>query len=166
MPLCPLPGRLERAGLPFPVCSAPGTIWKVCIMKQRRLLRPSRRILFRLPAPREPRAAFPGSAPQDYRCGTGGNEARAQRAAFFPNCPPPTEEFREYELPPIELLHYEEKPEGPTAEDKEEMLEIQQKIIDTLTTFRVDVTPGDITRGPTITRYEVYPARGVRVNTF
>ena len=43
---------------------------------------------------------------------------------------------------------------------------IQQKIIDTLTTFRVDVTPGDITRGPTITRYEVYPARGVRVNTF
>ena len=79
---------------------------------------------------------------------------------------PPTEEFREYELPPFELLHYEEKPEGPTAEDKEEMLEIQQKIIDTLTTFRVDVTPGDITRGPTITRYEVYPARGVRVNTF
>lgn len=79
---------------------------------------------------------------------------------------PPTEEFREYELPPFELLHYEEKPEGPTAEDKEEMLEIRQKIIDTLTTFRVDVTPGDITRGPTITRYEVYPARGVRVNTF
>lgn len=30
----------------------------------------------------------------------------------------------------------------------------------------MDVTPGDITRGPTITRYEVYPARGVRVNTF
>ncbi|MBS5509250.1 MAG: DNA translocase FtsK 4TM domain-containing protein [Akkermansia sp.] len=79
---------------------------------------------------------------------------------------PPTEEFRDYELPPFELLHYEEKPEGPTEEDKDEMLEIQQKIIDTLTTFRVDVTPGDITRGPTITRYEVYPARGVRVNTF
>ena len=79
---------------------------------------------------------------------------------------PPTEEFRDYELPPFELLHYEEKPDGPTEEDKDEMLEIQQKIIDTLTTFRVDVTPGDITRGPTITRYEVYPARGVRVNTF
>lgn len=79
---------------------------------------------------------------------------------------PPTEEFRNYELPPFELLHYEEKLDGPTEEDKDEMLEIQQKIIDTLTTFRVDVTPGDITRGPTITRYEVYPARGVRVNTF
>lgn len=45
---------------------------------------------------------------------------------------PPTEEFRDYELPPFELLHYEEKPEGPTEEDKDEMLEIQQKIIDTL----------------------------------
>lgn len=79
---------------------------------------------------------------------------------------PPTEEFKDYQLPAFELLHYEEKPDGPTEEDKDEMLEIQQKIIDTLTTFRVDVTPGDITRGPTITRYEVYPARGVRVNTF
>lgn len=79
---------------------------------------------------------------------------------------PPTEEFKDYQLPGFELLHYEEKPDGPTDADREEMLEIQQKIIETLTTFRVDVTPGDITRGPTITRYEVYPARGVRVNTF
>lgn len=79
---------------------------------------------------------------------------------------PPTEEFKDYRLPGFELLHYEEKPNGPTEADREEMLEIQEKIIETLTTFRVDVTPGDITRGPTITRYEVYPARGVRVNTF
>jgi S-DNA-T family DNA segregation ATPase FtsK/SpoIIIE len=26
------------------------------------------------------------------------------------------------------------------------------------------VAPGDITKGPTITRYEVYPAKGVRVD--
>lgn len=79
---------------------------------------------------------------------------------------PPSDEFKNYRLPGFELLHYDMKPVGPTAEDTEEMLDIQQKIIETLTTFRVDVTPGDITRGPTITRYEVYPARGVRVNTF
>ncbi len=79
---------------------------------------------------------------------------------------PPSDEFREYQLPPFELLHYEEKPEGPTEADKEEMLEIQEKIIETLTTYHLDVTPGDITRGPTITRYELYPARGVRVNSF
>lgn len=55
---------------------------------------------------------------------------------------PPTEEFKDYQLPGFELLHYEEKPDGPTDADREEMLEIQQKIIETLTTFRVDVTPG------------------------
>lgn len=79
---------------------------------------------------------------------------------------PPSEEFRNYQLPGFDLLHFEEKPAGLTESDKEEMLDVQQKIIDTLTTFRVEVSPGDITRGPTITRYEVYPARGVRVNTF
>lgn len=160
-------GRLERAGLPFPVCSAPGTIWKVCIMKRRRLLRPSRRIL--VPPPSAPRTQ--GRLPLAPRPRITVAEPAEMKPApkeqpFSKLSTPPTEEFREYELPPFELLHYEEKPEGPTAEDKEEMLEIQQKIIDTLTTFRVDVTPGDITRGPTITRYEVYPARGVRVNTF
>ena len=36
-------------------------------------------------------------------------------------------------------------------------------IIDTLAQFDITATPGDITKGPTITRYEVYPAIGVRV---
>lgn len=70
---------------------------------------------------------------------------------------PPTEEFKDYQLPGFELLHYEEKPDGPTDADREEMLEIQQKIIETLTTFRVDVTPGTSPRGPTITRMMYIP---------
>ena len=37
-------------------------------------------------------------------------------------------------------------------------------MIDTLAQFGIVVSPGDITRGPTITRYEVYPAKGVRVD--
>ncbi|MEM6278900.1 MAG: DNA translocase FtsK, partial [Verrucomicrobiota bacterium] len=37
-------------------------------------------------------------------------------------------------------------------------------IVSTLKTFGVDVEPGDITRGPTITRYELYPMPGLRVN--
>ena len=36
--------------------------------------------------------------------------------------------------------------------------------IETLAQFGIAVAPGDITRGPTITRYEVYPAKGVRVD--
>ncbi|HXO93848.1 MAG TPA: DNA translocase FtsK, partial [Candidatus Acidoferrum sp.] len=34
----------------------------------------------------------------------------------------------------------------------------------TLAQFGIAVGPGDITKGPTITRYEVYPAKGVRVD--
>jgi len=37
-------------------------------------------------------------------------------------------------------------------------------LIDTLGQFGIAVAPGDITKGPTITRYEVYPAKGVRVD--
>jgi S-DNA-T family DNA segregation ATPase FtsK/SpoIIIE len=36
--------------------------------------------------------------------------------------------------------------------------------VDTLKAFGIDVTPGDITRGPTITRYEIYPTTGLRVS--
>ncbi len=36
--------------------------------------------------------------------------------------------------------------------------------MDTLSTFGVEVEPGNITRGPTITRYELVPAPGLRVN--
>jgi len=44
------------------------------------------------------------------------------------------------------------------------MQEVQQILIETLAQFGIAVAPGDITKGPTITRYEVYPAKGVRVD--
>src|SRR5439155_15394655 len=50
------------------------------------------------------------------------------------------------------------------AANQDELLEIQATLIDTLAQFGISVAPGDITRGPTITRYEVYPAKGVRVD--
>ena len=40
----------------------------------------------------------------------------------------------------------------------------RQTLIETLGQFGIQVAPGDITKGPTITRYEVYPAKGVRVD--
>src|SRR5207248_809543 len=45
-----------------------------------------------------------------------------------------------------------------------ELEHVQQILIDTLAQFGIAVAPGDITKGPTITRYEVYPAKGVRVD--
>ncbi|MCL4103713.1 UNVERIFIED_CONTAM: hypothetical protein GTU68_059792 [Idotea baltica] len=43
-------------------------------------------------------------------------------------------------------------------------MDTQNMIVNTLDTFGVEVKPGDITKGPTITRYEVYPKPGLRVN--
>lgn len=71
-------------------------------------------------------------------------------------------EFEDYELPPLSILNYCEDETEPTDENL--LIEQQTTIVDTLGTFGVDVEPGDITRGPTITRYELYPAPGLRVN--
>jgi S-DNA-T family DNA segregation ATPase FtsK/SpoIIIE len=68
-----------------------------------------------------------------------------------------------YELPNIGLLEPIDL-EGRKAADPSELKLIQHVLIDTLKQFNIDASPGDITRGPTITRYEVYPARGVRVD--
>ena len=71
--------------------------------------------------------------------------------------------FEDYELPGFDLLDAAEEPEAPEA-NRAELLATQQTIIDTLKAFGIDVTAGDITRGPTITRYEIYPSIGLRVS--
>ncbi|MEO8043659.1 MAG: DNA translocase FtsK [Spartobacteria bacterium] len=68
-----------------------------------------------------------------------------------------------YKLPGLDLLE-EHDSEGRVATDPAELEEIQRTLIETLGQFGIQVAPGDITKGPTITRYEVYPAKGVRVD--
>jgi DNA segregation ATPase FtsK/SpoIIIE, S-DNA-T family len=68
-----------------------------------------------------------------------------------------------YNLPGLDLLD-EHDPEGRTAADPAELERVQQILIETLGQFGIAVAAGDITKGPTITRYEVYPAKGVRVD--
>ena len=74
-----------------------------------------------------------------------------------------TEGFEDYELPGFDLLEFEET-EGVPEDFSAELLATQTIIIETCKAFGVEVTAGDITRGPTITRYEVYPAIGLRVS--
>src|SRR6059058_3234140 len=71
--------------------------------------------------------------------------------------------WENYVLPGFDLLD-EHSSEGRPATDPSELQEVQQVLIDTLGQFGIAVAPGDITKGPTITRYEVYPAKGVRVD--
>ncbi len=68
-----------------------------------------------------------------------------------------------YSLPGLDLLD-EHDVEGRVAADPAELENIQQTLIETLAQFGIAVAAGDITKGPTITRYEVYPAKGVRVD--
>lgn len=72
--------------------------------------------------------------------------------------------FEDYELPGFDLLDITETEETPEAANRDELLSTQRVIIDTLKAFGIDVTAGDITRGPTITRYEIYPSTGLRVS--
>lgn len=68
-----------------------------------------------------------------------------------------------YTLPGLDLLDIHDE-SGRTPLDRDELLMIQGLIIETLAQFGIKATPGTITKGPTITRYEVYPDIGVRVD--
>ncbi len=46
----------------------------------------------------------------------------------------------------------------------EERAKVQETIVETLAAFGIAVTAGAITCGPAITRYEIYPAKGVRMD--
>ena len=70
--------------------------------------------------------------------------------------------FDEYVLPGLDLLEtYDDESHQPA--DPAVLQGVQKIILDTLEQFDIEASPGDITKGPTITRYEVYPAIGVRV---
>ncbi|NDE23005.1 MAG: DNA translocase FtsK, partial [Synechococcaceae bacterium WB9_3_282] len=68
-----------------------------------------------------------------------------------------------YQLPSLDLLDPIDLSDREAA-DPMELRALQDTVIETLQQFGIEVAAGDITRGPTITRYEVYPAKGVRVD--
>ena len=73
-----------------------------------------------------------------------------------------TPKVQGYKLPKSLLLDKPELSTTPT-ETREQLLANARLLKDTLKQFNIDVTEGDITKGPTITRYELHPAPGVRL---
>ncbi|MGF1679219.1 MAG: DNA translocase FtsK [Candidatus Methylacidiphilales bacterium] len=71
-------------------------------------------------------------------------------------------DYADYQLPSISILNANMNT-GGGGMGEAELKEQQQLLVDTLKEFGIEVEPGDITKGATITRYEVYPAPGVRV---
>lgn len=76
---------------------------------------------------------------------------------------PPDVHIENYQLPPLDLLDSADAGSRQSA-DPNELLATQNTILETLKQFGLEASPGDITRGPTVTRFEVYPAKGVRVD--
>ncbi len=68
----------------------------------------------------------------------------------------------EYKLPPIDLLS---KPKDENASDIRNELKLNaEKLVDTLHSFGVNARVINISRGPSVTRYELQPAAGVRIS--
>lgn len=67
-----------------------------------------------------------------------------------------------YQLPSLDLLNHPE-PNLVPSETKEQLMERARLMQQTLAQFDIEVQLGDITKGPTITRYELHPAPGVKL---
>jgi len=67
-----------------------------------------------------------------------------------------------YQLPSMDFLQHPDMTVKPT-ESKEELMANARLMQQTLAQFEIEVSLGDITKGPTITRYELHPAPGVKL---
>jgi DNA segregation ATPase FtsK/SpoIIIE, S-DNA-T family len=67
-----------------------------------------------------------------------------------------------YQLPSLDFLQMPDTTVKPT-ESREELMANARLMQQTLAQFDIEVSLGDITKGPTITRYELHPAPGVKL---
>ena len=68
----------------------------------------------------------------------------------------------QYQYPPIELFEKSQEESDPGVQD--ELKANAQKLVDTLESFGVRTRVLDISRGPSVTRYEVQPMAGVKIS--
>lgn len=73
-----------------------------------------------------------------------------------------TAKLKKYKKPPVNLL---KRPEGGVKANNRLLTEKAQKLEETLKNFHVDARVMQVTQGPTVTRYEIQPAVGVKVNS-
>lgn len=90
-------------------------------------------------------------------------QAEAETAAEEVEIPTePVEEEKPYIYPPINLLGKD--PQTGSGGNRSEMIENARKLETTLKSFGVDAKVIQISKGPTVTRYELSPSQGVKVS--
>ena len=109
-------------------------------------------------APKAPEAGETGEKPGKVTTRDAAESARqvAAEIAQTQDAPP-----QAYSFPPLELLR---RPVGASSDGTEEMRENSRRLNETLASFRIDAHIINVTRGPSVTRYEVELDKGVRLS--
>ena len=106
----------------------------------------------------EPGNAAPVSVPQKVTAQEAAQAAAAveDEIAAAQAVPKPR-----YSFPPIDLL---QRPRGRAADGTAEMKENTVRLNESLASYKIDAHISNVTRGPSVTRYEVELEKGVRLN--
>ena len=94
---------------------------------------------------------------------------------MFDDAPPPPQEaaeppvsetllYADFELPSLDLLARNEKP-AYSAESRTQVMKNSRILEETLRSFRVEAEVVEVSVGPTVTRYDLAPGPGVKVNS-
>ena len=115
------------------------------------------------PAPAKAVAAKPATDPKDLAVAAGKLELNIVKAEETKKAKItlPQSDDKDYQFPPLKLLREQIKSDSLNSE--EEHRQNAENLLRILGEFGVEVTLGEIHVGPVITRYEVVPAPGVRV---
>lgn len=74
----------------------------------------------------------------------------------------PTRDLENYRLPSLDLLNDYEQ--NNTSVTEEELIANKNKIVETLNDYKVQIDKINATVGPTVTLYEIVPAKGYRIS--
>lgn len=74
----------------------------------------------------------------------------------------PTLDLSKYKFPPLDLL--DEYDTGKVQVTQEELTQNKDKILETLTNFKIGISSIKATIGPTVTLYEIVPEAGIKIS--
>lgn len=95
---------------------------------------------------------------------TGDSPADKIAAEIEENSPQNQSVYYHYTLPPISLLAEPKHRRKTKEEIKAELEEKANRLLDTLNSFKVEAQIINITQGPSVTRFELQPGKGVKVS--
>ena len=129
--------------------------------------KPEPALLGKVAAPVAEKPAAPGTDPVITIADGSAPPVPAPRPKLLPRKPKPmtvasVPMIGNYQLPSMDFLQHPDMTLKPT-ESKEELMANARLMQQTLAQFDIEVSLGDITKGPTITRYELHPAPGVKL---